>query len=104
VTVEVPEAWARRSVREIGIARDEHHLRQLRDLLARAEVLAIAPGIDTDHAAELYRMCRRQGRTPRHLTDCLIAAVAIRNDVELLHDDRAFENIARLTSLRTLTA
>jgi predicted nucleic acid-binding protein len=85
-------------------ARDANHLHQLRALLARAHVLAIAPGIDTDHAAEIYRSCRRQGHTPRQLTDCVIAAVAIRNDVAVLHEDRDFTAIARHTELRAVTA
>jgi predicted nucleic acid-binding protein len=36
------------------------------------------------------------------LTDCLIAAVAIRNGVSVLHRDRDFEVIARHTDLKVL--
>jgi predicted nucleic acid-binding protein len=36
----------------------------------------------------------------RSLMDCLIAAVAIREEVELLHNDADFEAIARQTTLR----
>lgn len=55
---------------------------------------------DFQHAAELYRICRQQGRTIRKLDDCLIAAVAIRNDVPVLHHDADFDVLARHTPLR----
>jgi predicted nucleic acid-binding protein len=49
---------------------------------------------DFDDAAAIYRTCRRRGVTPRSLTDCLIAAVAIRVDAAVLHRDRDFDLIA----------
>ncbi len=84
-------------------ARDARHLAQLRQMLGSATSLGLAPGIDAEQAADIYRRCRRGGETPRQLTDCLIAAVAIRNDLPVLHNDRDFETIARHTELRTLT-
>ena len=80
-------------------ARDEHHLAQLRGLLGRTTMLATTAA-DYDHAAALYRTCRRRGETVRKLIDCLIAAVAIRADVELLHADADYTALARHTSLR----
>jgi predicted nucleic acid-binding protein len=58
---------------------------------------------DAIAAAALYRRCRRAGETPRQLTDCLIAAVAIRNDVPVLHRDRDYDAIARHFPLRVVT-
>jgi predicted nucleic acid-binding protein len=84
-------------------ARDDHHLAQLRGLLGRATMLPTTPA-DYDQAAALYRRCRRRGETVRRLIDCLIAAVAIRGDVELLHSDVDFAALARHTELRTHTA
>jgi hypothetical protein len=55
---------------------------------------------DHEQAASLYRACRRQGGTVRNLIDCLIAAVAIRNDVPVLHHDTDFDVLARYTPLR----
>ena len=80
-------------------ARDEHHLQNLRRLLARATSI---PNLSSDyeHAAILYRRCRQRGETVRKLVDCLIAAVAIRSEVPLLHADRDFDVIARHTELR----
>lgn len=79
-------------------ARDDAHLRQLRGLLARATVLPTGPA-DFESAAALYRTCRRQGETVRKLIDCLIAAIAIREDISLLHADIDFDALARHTAL-----
>ena len=80
-------------------ARDERHLEQLRRLLARATVLSTEPA-DYEVAASLYRTCRQQGETARKLIDCLISAVAIRNDVSVLHLDNDFSVLARHTRLQ----
>jgi predicted nucleic acid-binding protein len=45
-------------------------------------------------AAQLYFQCRRQGVTLRSTVDCLIAQVAIENELKLLHNDSDFERIA----------
>ncbi len=79
-------------------ARDEHHLARLRGLLSRAMMLPTTPA-DFDEAAALYRLCRSRGETVRKLIDCLIAAVTIRADAELLHADVDFGALARHTSL-----
>ncbi|MEO6628930.1 MAG: PIN domain nuclease [Aquihabitans sp.] len=80
-------------------ARDERHLNDLRRLLARATILPTEP-VDFEDAAAIYRTCRRRGDTVRKLIDCLIAAVAIRHDVSLLHADADFDALARHTDLR----
>ena len=54
---------------------------------------------DAQAAAGLYRTCRRAGETPRQLTDCVVAAVAIRNNVPVLHNDRDYDVLARHTAL-----
>ena len=53
-----------------------------------------------DTSAWVSRTCRRNGDTVRRLVDCLIAAVAIRADLELLHAAADFEALARNTPLR----
>ena len=55
---------------------------------------------DYDKAAELYRQCRSRGETVRKLLDCLIAAVAIRSGIPVLHNDRDFDALARHTELQ----
>ncbi len=51
-------------------------------------------------AADLYRAARRVGATVRSSVDCLLAVCAIRNDLEILHDDRDFAALARVSPLR----
>ncbi len=80
-------------------ARNEQHLQQLRRLLARASTLPTET-VDYDAAAALYRTCRQGGHTVRKLIDCLIAAVAIRSDVPILHMDADFDILAQHTTLR----
>jgi predicted nucleic acid-binding protein len=79
-------------------ARDEQHLRALRGLLARASLVP-TNSIDYDAAAALYRTCRRHGDTVPKLIDCLIAAVAIREDLAVLQADADFDVLARHTPL-----
>ena len=55
---------------------------------------------DYEDAAALYRTAVGRARPSRVLTDCLIAAVAIRNEVPVLQRDRDFETLARHTPLR----
>jgi predicted nucleic acid-binding protein len=81
-------------------ARDDPQLSDLRRLLARATLLA-TESIDYEEAAALYRSCRRQGETPRKLIDCLIAAIAIRVSVPILHTDADFDVLSRHTALTT---
>ena len=47
-----------------------------------------------EKAAELYVRCRQRGYTPRSPHDCLVARIAIEQNVRLLHDDRDFETLA----------
>jgi predicted nucleic acid-binding protein len=51
-------------------------------------------------AVELYRSGRRAGLSIRSSIDCLIAACAIRNQLEVLHRDRDYDAIARVSPLR----
>lgn len=84
-------------------ARDGEDRDRLRRLLYGLRFLPVEGPADYEAAAELYRVCRRGGETPRKLTDCLIASVAIRNDVELLCEDADFHTIARHAPLRLAT-
>jgi len=79
-------------------ARNEKHLQDLRGLLARATMIQALP-VDFEEAAALYRECRRHGETVRKMIDCLIAAIALRAEVPLLHADADFDALARHTGL-----
>jgi predicted nucleic acid-binding protein len=51
-------------------------------------------------AAQLYRQCRQNGVTPRSTIDCLIAQIAIENNLALLHRDRDFDSMAKIVDLK----
>jgi predicted nucleic acid-binding protein len=51
-------------------------------------------------ASELYRRARRAGITVRNGVDCLIAASAIRHGLTVLHHDRDFPALARISELQ----
>jgi len=53
-----------------------------------------------DQAIDLYRAARRQGLTVRSSVDCLIAVCALRHDLEVLHRDRDFSLLAKVSGLR----
>ena len=59
--------------------------------------------LDAQLAASLYRDCRQAGETPRQLTGCLIAVVAMRNRVAILERDRDFDVLARHSSLQVVS-
>jgi len=58
------------------------------------------PQVAYDQAIDLYRAARRAGFTVRSGVDCLIAACAIRHHLEVLHDDRDYDLLARVSGLQ----
>lgn len=86
-----------------GVSEEERAGSLHQFLLHFTHLTTHAPG-DYEVAAAINRVCRRAGRTPRSRFDCLIAAVALRTDVEVLHRDRDFDLIARHTPLRVREA
>jgi hypothetical protein len=80
---------------------DERAFRVAREaMLALPIVESPMPAALFEQAAALYRSARRAGRTVRSGVDCLIAACAIRHDLELLHRDRDFTALATVVPLR----
>ena len=53
-----------------------------------------------DEAVQLYRDARRAAITVRSSVDCLIAVCALRNGATVLHVDRDFTHLARITGLK----
>ena len=53
-----------------------------------------------EEAVGLYRTARRAGITVRSSVDCLIAACAIRHGLTVLHLDRDFRGLARVSPLK----
>ncbi|MFW6255517.1 MAG: PIN domain nuclease [Candidatus Sumerlaeota bacterium] len=55
-----------------------------------------------EQAAAMYRSLRKKGVTIRKPVDCLIASVALENDLALLHNDRDFDHISQHFKLQTI--
>ena len=53
-------------------------------------------------AAEIFRKCRKEGKTIRKTVDCIIAAIAQENDLILFHNDSDFESIEKCIGLKTM--
>lgn len=70
---------------------DELVAARRRRMLESFEIAPTEPVADSLRAASLQRECRRAGDTVRSLGDCLIAAVALRMVMPVLHRDRDFE-------------
>jgi predicted nucleic acid-binding protein len=84
--------------------RDERAYRQAREAMLSLPIVEspLEEEVFTN-AVDLYRMARRAGVTVRSSVDCLIAACAIRHDVEVLHRDRDYAAIAAVSALRQRT-
>ena len=81
-----------------GARRDS--VASLQGMLVAQHVEGLTPRLDWLDAARIYRELRSRGQTLRSQLDALIAAVAIRIDLPVLHRDRDFDIIARHTPLR----
>jgi predicted nucleic acid-binding protein len=81
--------------------REEHAFRIAREAMFALPILEAPLAQEVfEEAAQLYRTARRSGVTVRSGVDCLIAACAIRHGVTVLHVDRDFTLLARMSSLK----
>ena len=83
-------------------ARSDAHLEQLRGLLESYTPVQATPS-DYELAGVLCRRCRANGETVRKLIDCLIAAIAIRNNFPLLHMDADFDFLEQHTEHKVMS-
>ena len=80
--------------------RDESAFRVARDaMLALPCVESPLPLARFEEATGLYRAARRAGFSVRTGIDCLIAACAIRHGLTVLHRDRDFSVLAKVSPL-----
>jgi predicted nucleic acid-binding protein len=84
--------------------RSERDYREVRASLMALPILSPKGHDSYIKAADLYRKCRTKGLTIRSTIDLLIAQTAIENNAALLHNDRDFEAIASVSSLRICPA
>lgn len=62
-------------------------------------------GVETYiQAAQIYRNCRKKGKTVRKTIDCVIAAICIENRLTLFHNDSDFDAIGASTTLKVYKA
>ena len=80
-------------------ARSESDLQSIKSLLAMGHNESVT-SVDFEIAATLYRTARRSGVTVRSMLDCVIAAVAVRLGIPILHNDRDFDALASCTEVR----
>jgi hypothetical protein len=79
-------------------ANDEHEWSRLDEYLSTQYYLE-ASQKTWRNAARIYFELRRSGTTVRSPIDCCIACVAMESQAMLLHRDRDFESIAKITPL-----
>jgi predicted nucleic acid-binding protein len=81
--------------------RDEGAYRKARKAMLNLPIVdsPMEPAV-FESAVELYRAARRAGITVRSSVDCLIAASALRHGLEVLHRDRDYKALAKISGLR----
>jgi predicted nucleic acid-binding protein len=81
--------------------RDERAFRIARDAMLALPTIESPLGISVvEEAVGLYRTARRQGLTLRSSVDCLIAACALRHGLTVLHRDRDYPQLAKVSALQ----
>lgn len=81
-------------------AGDEEAARRVSGLLSSLERCTPPGPPDLDRAAHLYRKGKEDGATPASLSSCLVAAVALRDDLTVLAEDDDFAALAHTAGLR----
>jgi predicted nucleic acid-binding protein len=85
--------------------RDESAFLKAREaMLALPIVESPLRQVVVEEAVGLYRSARRSGLTIRSSVDCLIGACAIRHGLIVLHHDRDFDLLARVSPLEAREA
>lgn len=84
----------------LGGAGNDRAAGEARRFLTSFEWIPTDAAVDFEGAALVYRTCRDAGAEPGGFIDCMIAAIALRADVEILTADSGFERIAEVMPLR----
>src|SRR3989339_2033811 len=73
--------------------RDDKYFQSIKEYLSEFPIIK-SNGINTYvKSAQIYRDCRRKGKTIRKTIDCIIAEICIENNLILLHKDSDFKHI-----------
>ncbi|MEN8042094.1 MAG: PIN domain nuclease [Actinomycetota bacterium] len=86
----------------LGGTRGDRAAHEVRRLLTSFEWISADATADFEGAARIYRACRAVGVEPGGYVDCMIAAIALRTDAEILTTDSGFERIAEVFPLRLM--
>ncbi len=82
-------------------AKSDKEYKLLRDYLSSQRFFHPQDAVKTyEDAARIYFSCRQKGVTIRSTIDCLIAQIALEQDLALLHNDRDFDAMAPIIKLR----
>ncbi|MFP4036285.1 MAG: PIN domain nuclease [Desulfobacteraceae bacterium] len=82
-------------------AKSEKEYALLKDYLSTQRFFHPADPVKSyGEAADIYFTCRNKGVTIRSTIDCLIAQIALEQDLFLLHNDRDFDAMAPIIGLR----
>jgi hypothetical protein len=84
-------------------AKSEKEFALLNEYLSSQRFIQPQDAVRTyEEAARIYFSCRKQGITIRSTIDCLIAQIAMEHDLLLLHNDKDFDAMAIIVTLRIL--
>jgi predicted nucleic acid-binding protein len=82
--------------------REERVFQVARDAMYALPIVEAPLGVGTfNDAIGLARAARRAGLTIRSSVECLIAACALRHDLDVLHVGRDYELLSRVSPLRS---
>ncbi|MBI2691403.1 MAG: PIN domain nuclease [Solirubrobacterales bacterium] len=84
-----------------GVKSDDK-AKMLSQELKAFSILRLGSLDDFESAATMFRATRNQGKSVRKTIDCLIAAVCVSADAELLHKDVDFDRLADVSDLKIL--
>ncbi len=82
--------------------RADRDFESVRDYLLELPILRPKSTQTYLNAAQVYRDCRKQGKTARKTIDCIIAVICLENDLALLHKDSDFDTISAQTGLKVV--
>ncbi len=79
--------------------KDEKIFRQVKEYLTQFPIIRAFSLETYIRAANIYRLCRKKGKSITKTIDAIIAAIAIENSLILFHNDKDFNLIADCTNL-----
>lgn len=79
---------------------DNNTFKKVESILLEFPIVKTSNPATYIHAAQIFRLCRKAGKTVRRSIDSLISAIAIENNLEVFHNDRDFDRISSCVALK----